>query len=287
MVRQTTFLTYDRFCSPVLRANRRPSRRIPEWTHNVWPGFDQYCGDCHNTNVSSNPPALAALGYTDEADAFQKLKARHYANTKLGALGSPAFWAARGERADGRDNTLAKYQPDYVNGDWGFHYSELHAHHQDPALCDGTQPAAARWVYRFGQWIDNHMPRNTGANYDYQFDRFHPAVDAAVIDRACSGAMLRVGYWDDRGFVESLDLLVNDQSIALFDDLRNGAQTIALPEVTGTDGVKVIAIDGAGNRQIYERSVKQLIKECRAAQDGPIAVPVRKKLTVRRVGPAT
>ncbi len=262
MVGQTPYLTYDRFCQPVQRTSAHASRMIPEWNQHIWSGFDSYCGSCHNANVSGNSQALAALDYSDENEAYQKLKSRNYIDGKNGALGSPAFWAARGERTDGRDNSLAKYQPDYANGDWGFHYSTLHAHHANPALCDGTDAAAARWVYRFGQWIDNQMPRNTGSAYNYQFDRFHPSVDGAITGLACSPSQLRVGFWDDRGGLKQLDISLNGTSLAGFSHIRNGARTVDISQANLDDSIKVTALDFADNRQVYQKSVRQLVKEC-------------------------
>jgi hypothetical protein len=278
MVNRTPFLTYDADCNPVLRQTRRPTRTIPEWNSKIWPGFDQYCGDCHNSNRSTDAEALAALDYDEEAEAYNKLKGRNYADSTLGALGSPAFWAARGERTDGRNNNLAKYAPDYAAGAWGYRFSAVHA--TDPGLCNQGDAVRARWVYRFGRWIDNHMPRDTGASYGYQHDWYHPTVDGAISSPGCSPTELRIGYWDDAGGVAELQVLVNDAEIATYTNRRNGSVVVPLPRVGSNDSVRVVARDPSDNRQMYEKSIAQLVSEC--VPEGPTPQP--KPIRVRRLG---
>ena len=222
--------------------------------------FNQYCGTCHNSNLSNNSAALQALSYGEEGDAYNKLKSRNYANSKVGALGSPAFWAARGERTDGRDNNLAKYQPNYGNGVWGYKFSSIHA--TDPALCNQDDEAKARWVYQFGQWIDNHMPRDTGDPYGWQHDWYHPTVDLAISSSTCSADQFRVGFWDDFGGIAELQVFVNDTEIATILRRRNGSIEGPLAGLTPQDSIKLIVKDFSDNRQMYEKSVKELITEC-------------------------
>ena len=272
MIERTPFVTYNKQCGPVVKTASRATKKIPEWKANIWPQFDQYCSGCHNPALSSDGAALAALSYVDEADAYSKLKTRNYANSKLGALGSPAFWAARGERTDGRDNNLAKYQPDYANQIWGFKFSAVHA--TDPALCDQNNGPMAKWVYKFGQWIDNHMPRDTDAPYGFQHDWYHPTVDLAISSTTCSPDQFRAGYWDDLGGIARLQAFVNGLEIASFANLRNGSLEGPLAGLGPNDSIKLIAVDYADNRQIYEKSVSQLISECQASQTPTPPTPV-------------
>jgi hypothetical protein len=270
MVYQTTYVTYNKQCGPVVNTSNRPTKKIPEWTTNIWPKFDQYCGTCHNANHSSNTAALQALSYGEKGDAYNKLKSRNYANSKMGALGSPAFWAARGERTDGRNNNLAKYQPDYANGVWGYKFSAIHA--TDPALCDQDDGPKARWVYKFGQWIDNHMPRDTGDPYGWQHDWYHPTVDLAISSSTCSPDQFRVGFWDDFGGIAELQVFVNDVEIATIINRRNGSLEGPLAGLTPQDSLKIIAKDFSDNRQLYEKSVNQLISECQGPSSPPTKI---------------
>ncbi len=278
MVKQTPFVTYDRYCQPVMRTSRRPTRRTPEWNRDIWAGFEQHCGGCHNSTASTDQAALAAFGYGGEEGAYNQLKNRNYADAKLGALGSPAFWAARGERTDGRNNNLAKYQPDYSDGDWGFHFAAVHA--SSPGLCSTGDLRSARWVYRFGLWIDNHMPRDTGSAYGYGHDWFHPTVDVALSTANCAPTRVRVGVWDDIGGVEELTTELDGQTIDVRTYQRNGGVLIDLPSAPQDALLTVTARDLSDNRQIYRKSLGQLVAEC--APSGPtvtatpIAGPIRK-----------
>lgn len=259
MTEQTQFIDYDAECTPQVLSEPSPSRAMPEWKTHIWPGFDSYCSSCHQTG-SGNQPALNALSYDGESTAYDRLKGRNYADTKIGALGSPAFWAARGERADGRNNNLSKYQPDYAAGNWGYFYSDVHS--TDPGLCDGSNPAAASWVYQFGQWIDNHMPRNTGSGYSHQFDRFHPAVDLAISTPQCEGSEVRIGYWDDSGLLDSVEIIRNADTLRALDDVGNGALNLPVRPIVDHDEFEMIAIDPAGNRQVYRASGAGLVAQC-------------------------
>lgn len=264
MVGSTTFLRYNRYCEPRVRRTRRPARSVPEWTSDIWPRFDQHCGTCHSSQQSSDPAALAALSYSGEQDAYDKLKNRNYADTKLGALGSPAFWAARGERTDGRDNDLAKYAPNYSAGVWGYRFSAVHA--QAPSLCDGTNSQGARWVYSFGQWIDNHMPRDTGSAYGYDHDWYHPSVDGALTSASCALGNVRVGFWDDRGRLAEVRVEYEGNVVATYTNRRNGSVVVPFSGVSPSDSIEVVATDHAGNRQFYEKSFAQLRRDCLATR---------------------
>ena len=267
MVNQTTHVTYDNQCEPVVHTSNRPTKKIPEWRANIWPKFDQYCSSCHDSNQSNDTAALLALSYTNEEEAYTRLKARNYANSKVGALGSPAFWAARGERTDGRDNTLQKYQPDYANQVWGYKFSSVHT--TAPALCAQDNTPVARWVHRFGQWIDNHMPRNTDDPYGFNHDWYHPTIDLAISSASCSADQFRLGYWDDIGGVAELQVFVNDLQVAVLTNRRNGSIQGPLAGLVPSDTITVVAKDLSDNRQILEKSVGQLITECQA----PIGQP--------------
>jgi hypothetical protein len=220
--------------------------------------------------------ALAALDYVDESSAYNRMRFRNYANSLLGALGSPAWWAARGERTDGRRNDLAKYQPNYAAGQWGFRFSAVHA--TDPGLCNQNDAAVAQWVYRFGQWIDNHMPRDTGAAYGWKHDWYHPSVDAALSAADCSLTDLRVGFWDDSGSVAELLVSINDAVIVSHTNYRNGAVFVPLAGVTATDTVQITLRDYADNRQMYARRIVDLQREClQQPQVTPVPASVRRQ----------
>ena len=272
MTNGTPFLRYNRWCQPVMRWSRKPTKRIPEWTQDIWPKFDQHCGSCHNSGTSTDALALAALDYVGEQDAYNKLKNRNYANSKVGALGSPAFWAARGQRTDGRNNDLDKYQPD--SSQWGYRFSSIHA--TDPGLCSLGNGPTAKWVYELGLWIDNHMPRDTGNSYSYHHDWYHPTVDGAISTKSCTPNKLRVGYRDDTGLLAEIRVLLNEVEIAQYTNTRNGAQIVSLPATNDEDSIKVIVLDHAENRQMYEKSVGQLVAECiPTGSGGPIQVDPR------------
>ncbi|MEL6430893.1 MAG: hypothetical protein AAFR54_17040, partial [Planctomycetota bacterium] len=66
MVTGTRFYAYDEDCKPTLQSAPDATIAVPEWKLDVWPGFDQHCSSCHNSSVSSNGAALAALDYVDE-----------------------------------------------------------------------------------------------------------------------------------------------------------------------------------------------------------------------------
>jgi hypothetical protein len=256
-VSRTTYVDYDADCKPVLRTAASPTLSTPEWKADVWPGFDQHCGDCHNLTRSSDAAALAALDYDDEQEAYNKLRFRHYAGGELGALGSPAFWAAYGARTDGRNNDLPQYAPNYPAGTWGYRFSSIHA--SDPGLCAAANPEWASWVRVLGEWIDNHMPRDTGANaYGYKYDRFPPTVEFGLTP---SRTHLRVGYWDDRGSV-TLEFRLNGARVGTLPAALNGFFVVPWPAtLQPSDHVTVIAKDGAGNRQIKGKTVAALLAE--------------------------
>ena len=258
MVTRTKYVAYDPDCKPTIQEALVPTRKVPEWTQDIWPGFDQHCGSCHNANVSTDALALTALDYTDESNAYSRIMSRNYASSIMGALGSPVFWAAYGERTDGRDNDLAAYQPNYAAGDWGFRFSALHA--TNPGLCAASNPAWADWVQRLGLWIDNHMPRTTGVSpYGAQFDRFHPTVDFAYTGVA---GHIRIGFWDSESPL-SLDVEVNGVPVLQQSGLSNGEVMITDTGLVTTDVIKVTVTDPTGNRQIKEKTIRDLFDELR------------------------
>ena len=258
MTAQTTYFGYDKDCKPELRWSAKPTRPTPEWKADIWPGFDQHCGSCHAVAQSSDAKALEALGYLSEKHAYLQLYSRNWANSSMGALGSPAFWAAYGERTDGRDNTLPEYQPDYSVGLMGYRFSDVHA--TSPGLCAAENPQWAEWVHDFGLWIDNHMPRDVkDTEYPYKLDRFHPTLDFALTDPTQPPIRLRFGYWDNTGHVD-LSFRINGVDVATVPGLSNGS--FAIPLVgswSPTDRIQAIATDATGNRQLQEKTVLQLL----------------------------
>lgn len=261
MVNQTQSVTYDAQCRVRLAVDTtKATQEMPEWKADIYPQFDQYCGPCHNSNVSTDPLALGVLSYSNELGAYNELKSKHFANSRSGALGSPAFWAARGERTDGRDNSL--YQSGALcDSTPTFAHSSGHA--SNPNLCGQNNLAMAQWVHRLGQWIDNHLPRDTGSVYDANFDRYHPAMDIAAIDGLCQASKLRVGYWDDSGFLSKVEVLRNGLPlVAPVLNVANGSHILNGLSLSNGDRIKVIGEDAAGNRQMYEKKVKEIKDDC-------------------------
>ncbi len=259
MTLTTQYVAYDADCKPTIEVSNTPTVQLPEWTQDIWPQFSQHCSPCHDLTVSSNIPALTAYDFADEESAYTAMLARNYANDTIGALGSPAFWAAYGKRTDGRDNTLAEYQPDYAGADWGYFFSSVHA--TTPGLCAASNATWAEWVRKLGVWIDHHMPRNTGSGNGFKFDRFHPTVDLA-----CAGGdsrSLRIGWWDNSNSVD-VTVELNGTPILQFGSQPNGSHISAVPRgLHGSDLIKVVVMDGTGNRQFKEKSLRELYLEAK------------------------
>ncbi len=256
MTGQTKFVTYDQDCKPVISVSATPTVQLPEWKADIWPGIDQHCSACHDSGVSADAAALQAYSYTDEEGAYDMMKDRRYGHSSLGALGSPAFWAAYGERTDGRNNDLIEYRPDVPNGQWGYRFSSVHA--SNPGLCATQNPQWAEWVRKLGQWIDNHMPRDRQGTVGYKFDRYPPAVDFALNKEL---TRLRFGVWDN-GSLVSLELYYNGAKIFTIPSQTNGAVEFPIPPgISFTDRIKAVAIDGENNRQSVEKTVLEIWEE--------------------------
>lgn len=257
MTRKTKFIAYDPDCKPTIQVTSNPTVQIPEWRADIWPEFQQHCGTCHDNALSNDAAALLAFDYDDELSAYDTMRDRHYASSLMGALGSPAFWAAYGARTDGRDNTLPEYQPNYGGGDWGYYFSAIHS--TSPGLCAASDPVWADWVHRFGLWIDNHMPRDIGNSaYPYHFDRFHPTVDFAYSGVANE---LRVGFWDDTDGPMTVRIEVNGQLVQQHQNQKNGEVYYTDATLVPDDVVRVVVTDEAGNRQIKAKTVFELLNE--------------------------
>ena len=272
MTRGTSYVAYDADCKPEIRRDPAPTRKTPEWRTDVWPQFDQHCSRCHDANVSTDSGALLAFDYADEKSARQQMLDRNYANSTWGALGSPAFWAAYGERTDGRDNDLLAYRPDYANGVFGYRFSSVHA--TDPALCSSSNPAWAEWVRTFGNWIDNHTPRNVeGTTFGYNFDRYHPTVDLALVNVGGPNGLkperpaLRIGFWDNTGQVD-LEVQLNGVSVWTATGQPNGSVRNEIPFRRLQDVITVIATDPNGNRQIKSKTMLDLLQETGGPRGG-------------------
>lgn len=268
MVTQTQTVAYDPACNPIVLVSSHATERMPEWKQDVWPGLNAHCSSCH----TGSGAGTAVFSYGDEATAYAALKAKNYADTLSGALGSPAFWAARGERTDGRNNAL------YAGTSPPYRFSSIHA--TGLGLCNQNDAAKAAWVHTLGQWIDNHMPRDTvsptSGGFPADKDRYHPTVDGAFYGTLCDGSKLRVGYWDDSGFLQSVQVFKNGTLIGgpWGPNLPNGYQNLAGP-IAATDVIKVLAEDADGNRQGYEKTGRQLKLDCNAKVTavGPLPLP--------------
>jgi Hydrazine synthase alpha subunit middle domain len=272
----------------------------PEWNE-IWPGMQQYCGTCHGAPLASPPPwyedGHAALDWDDPSDGpavYNQLVNRKFANTQLGALGSQLFWAARGHRTDGRPNSNSSFTPDYglqncgscpqsqcsncsAKHQWGFHYDDAHNPIAGRTDCEDDDQPYADWVFKVGKWIDNHTPRNDGTGTGtYNFDWYHPTADSVLVPNPqCSPNSLQVGWWDDTGSIQSLMVWLNNEEPPLrsvqgtiLNGLLNALnpdpllRPIPLPTVDLSDWIKVEVKDAAGNRQIYHKSIEQLVDEC-------------------------
>ena len=286
MVSETKYLDYDPACNPVLLTDSSAATlHVPEWRE-LWQdptdptvGFNAYCASCHNPNLTTaDPNAVQVFGFTNEAEAFDQLWTRHYAVPRLGALGSPAFWAAYGARTDGRDNNHAKFAK-YIGPPqrdrWPYKTSAVHA--TTPGLCGQNDQKKASWVYRFGQWIDNQMPRNeqTGSGAtNYHFDWYHPTVDFAIVEHSdtdavlvypeCDPSTLRVGYWDDTGSVAEVKLERVSPPLLLSQvgATPNGKHFVSTSGLLNSQVLRATVKDAAGNVQKYEKRVSELIAEC-------------------------
>lgn len=262
MVNQTTYIDYDGMCRPEIKTSTLSSIEPLEWTNDIWPGFERNCSSCHDKNQSNDELALKVLSYENEEEAYNMLIARNFINQALGAIGSPAWWAARGERSDGRDNDLAKYQTDYDNKNWGFRYSDVHNIKQP--LCDGNSPDEAKWVYKLGRWIDNFQHRDVGKGlYNTKLDRYHPTVSSSI-GGSCSSGDLHVGWWDDSGSIKRLSVSLNGDPITELFNQPNGSTEITLGNIQDDDSIYIEVEDLTGNNQRYEKSFKEIISECKA-----------------------
>lgn len=280
MVNKTTYIDYDVSCNPVTKVDNSPTKTVTVW-QDISAGFDTHCGGCH-MNTSGNQAAKNAFSYTAaERDLavdglVTRLRQRYFLNEDMGALSSPAFWAARGERTDGRNNNRADYQPSYP-GTWGFHFSSVHTSigPRGQGLCDGdpTNQAVASWVYKFGNWIDNHMPVNTGGAKPYDYDRYHPTADIAFVGSECSQPdSIVLGYWDDTGQLANVTAkMLSNDIIAPLSNVANGSTILPINGIALSSNdttIDVEVIDAAGNRQTYSKSIGRMINECIVSNGG-------------------
>jgi hypothetical protein len=263
MVSQTQVVTYDGACNPVVTPLPKATERLPEWKQDIWPGLKTHCSSCHTGTGSGT--ALFVYSDLNEQGAYNELRNKNYADTLSGALGSPAFWAARGERTDGRNNAIyfGTLPPASPASKPPYHFTAVHA--TSPGLCAQSETDKTAWVQKLGQWIDNHMPRDGTGNFAVDKDRYHPTVDGALFDSLCAGTKLRVGYWDDSGFLQQVQVFKNGVSIGgpWGPNLSNGFQNLTGLTIANTDVIKVLAQDADGNRQWYEKRGKQLKDECK------------------------
>jgi len=259
-VTATPYVDYDANCLPILVDNPgQAALGLPEWNADIWETFDDTCGNCHKMGGSPPPGqnGKGAFSYSDSATAYDELQSKYYAFPVSGALGSPAFWAARGMRTDGRDPAL------YTGSSPNFSFDGVHT--TEVGLCDGSDPTGAQWVYKFGLWIDNHMPMDFASEkYNYGYDRFHPTLDFALTKKNCAANEVRIGYWDDSGSIDKLEVLVDGTPDGpTLASLNNGSTIHNFgTTLTGSQSVSVIVTDVADNRQIYTKSVRELKDEC-------------------------
>ena len=296
MVRQTTRIKYNAYCQPKLITDNEPAIDLPVW-QDLASGFDAYCGSCHEKDAGyPDPAATNALSYDASklyafnnedgtpiaGNPLSSLFSRNYID-RYSANGSPMFWAASGRRTDGRDNSLAEYLPmsDDFSGcsddqpeNCGYHYTPVH----DGLLCDGTDPAGAQWVYRLSQWLDNHAPVDLpGKPHPYHADRYHPSAEGMFLPSmaGCTAPdSLEIGLWDDSGQIAELIVDINGNNYQTINDpaLLKSDSVYSLP-LTGNDltrisnaVVRIAVTDAADNRQFYDKTVYELMQECKASQ---------------------
>ncbi len=296
-VRQTTYIEYDAMCQPQLASSTNPVMDIPVW-QDISADLDANCNSCHEQNAT---PTVADDGR--QAFSYDQTKLNSFSNgnpvagnpldqlfsrkyiDRYGANSSRLFWAAYGARTDGRYNDRVQYQPEFPdystcsNGSpekCGYRFSSIHASLQ---ICDGTNPAAARWVHELAQWIDNHAPADMpGKSYQYHYDRYHPTVDAALVPGTdcLHPSEFKVGFWDDSGSLAALDIQLNGAPWGNPPSSpANGFHTVSLGggDISGVLDwiITVKATDTAtapsitGNQQTYEKTVAELVQECQAA----------------------
>jgi len=264
-----------------MKTSNTATRGLPEWKQDIFPGFDRNCGGCHSATGTNPQAAQARLAFQygpengDPAEEvlYHRLRARNFIFPEIGALSSPAFWAAIGSRTDGRNNSIyssagSQFKANYVScqdsgkdKDCGFQFYSGHAGACNISVTD------AQWVYSFGDWIDNHAPRDTGTTASYIKDRFHPSIDGALSDPNCSiSDHLRIGYWDDSGQLKKVEVMLNGVQVAVYSNISNGAKLMDLSSfgLNSSDTLSVKATDPADNTQSYEKSVQDLVLECMA-----------------------
>lgn len=265
---QTPHLDYDPRCAPITVNSSAPTKSNPEWRADIYPRFDATCGGCHNITRAADPTALAIFGYSSEEEAYTVMRERNFAVSVLGALGSPVFWAARGERTDGRDNDLSIYQPNPAQGQWGYRFSAVHTTAVN--LCDGSDPESARWVYRLGTWIDNGMVRDTGSSpHGATFDYYHPTGAIGLASDTCADSPLRIGFWDDSGSVSAVKVQVGSGALSTYTGLSNGSLEIAVTPPEELTPITVTIVDPAHNEHHLETTLLALRADCLTRAGSP------------------
>ena len=293
LVRDTPKLKYDAHCQPVMVPGTGvPAETVPEWTADVWPGMLANCSTCHQVGEpAATSRSLAALSWQgngpgEELSVYNQIIDRMYASISRGALGSQLYWAARGERTDNRDNTLAQYAAHYdcdASTDaqcttsayrYGFHYGSAHNRFDQICGSPSGDQGLADWIFTLGKWIDNSVPRDI-PGWASKADRFHPTADVAISDTTCSGSQMWAGWWDEGNALKSVTVsrISGGLTTILFQKqavgsawFPNSIDTDPPFPVAGTladtDVISVEVIDSSDNRQIYKKRVDQLKSEC-------------------------
>ena len=266
-VNDTTVIEYDAQCNPQVVVKNTPAEDNPIMDSNssLFQGMVNNCGGCHAAGQSG---ADAFIVYTqptyrtsngqqvvDETPAERTIlpmRNKGYIRMYDGALGSPAFWAARGERTDGRDNNAYPSNSQYT-------YNSVHDNLDLCALEDN-------WVYEFGLWIDTmglgdwDFPYNSADT-----DTYHPTVSFGLADLgSCTpGSGMKFGVWDDSGNIERVQIKVNGSVVFTQNNLANGSYDASGVSLSGnSDTVEVEVRDATGNRQMYTADLEQLLHEC-------------------------
>jgi hypothetical protein len=281
-------IAYDPTCNvQVVTQTNSPTAPSPKPSPPVWPtdlftGMNTYCNGCHKAGGSGEQALSWAAAnvndFTAEEAVYAQIRDSGFAAAERGALSSQVYWAARGERTDGRPNQ-AYPRPAYncplgtcsAKTKFGFYFSRVH---RDPGpgytTCTTPDSTHADWVLALGQWIDNGMPRDKNpqlaGDWHYKSDLFHPTADLAISTSDCLPRRIRVGWWDDSDQLKSVKVLKgsavvyqNSPGIAF----KNGSITFALTGPTSDNDVLTVeVIDWKDNRQTYKKRIGPMRLEC-------------------------
>ena len=278
LISSTPIVRYDRNCRPQIEVVDRATVKYPVWGEgDLHIQFNNYCGTgCHNPG---QPGSNALLVGHDAASTYTNIRPFLHRQEEHPAVGSELFWAARGHRTDGRDNSL---------------YSTTYKHSPHPDRCAQGDQAYADFVDQLGDWIDSGAKITadyvTGFSFPGPFaDRFPPTVSVADADvTGCFASILlnsvNIGYWDDSGQIDRVEVKHVDGSLQVFhhqNGVAGGLHNRSLSNPGGgmlsnvplrgmpaaDEEIEVRAVDHFGNQQVYTFTPRQLHLGCLTGSD--------------------